>query len=285
MPMAAKLLEAGHELTVYNRTSSRADALVERGAARADSATALAAAVEVTMLCLATPPICEEVLLGPDGVIAAMPAGTLLIDFSSNGPDTAARCDAAAAAIGVGFLDAPVSGGPGGAEAGTLAIMVGGRDADFARARPLLDIMGGAVHHMGGVGAGSVAKIANQLIVGTSLAVVAEAFVMAAKYGLDMEQLFDVLMASSSGSKAMERNIGGKILKRDFEPDFSVDLLSKDLGLAMDLARQTGTRAATGAMADMLLREARALGHGSMDIASVVKVLEDLAGARVEPRG
>jgi 3-hydroxyisobutyrate dehydrogenase-like beta-hydroxyacid dehydrogenase len=284
LPMAANLLAAGHELAVYNRTSARADALVAKGATRAESATALAASVEVTMLCLATPPVCEEVLLGPDGVIAAMPAGTLLIDFSSNGPDTAGRCDEAAAAGGVGFLDAPVSGGPGGAEAGTLAIMVGGRDDDFARAAPLLDIMGGAVHHMGGVGAGSVAKIANQLIVGTSLAVLAEAFVMAAKYGLDVRQLYEVLMASSSGSKAMERNVGGKILNRDFSPDFSVDLLSKDLGLAMDLARQTGTRSATGAMADMLLREARALGYGGEDIAAAARVLEDLAGTRVESR-
>ncbi len=282
LPMAMNLLVAGHELSVFNRTGARADPLVERGAARAQSATALAAAADVTMLCLATPAVCEEVLLGPDGVIAAMPAGALLIDFSSNGPDTAERCDRAASAAGVGYLDAPVSGGPGGAEDGTLAIMVGGRDEDFDRARPLLDIMGDAVHHMGKVGTGSVAKIANQIIVGTNLAVMIEAFVMAAKYGLDLRQLFDVLMASSSGSKAMDRNIGGKILRRDFEPDFSVDLLSKDLGLAMALARQTGVRAATGAMADMLLREAQALGHGSRDIASAVKVLEDPAGIRVE---
>ena len=282
LPMAANLLAAGHDLTIQNRTASRADSLVESGAQWAETPVELAGAVDVTMLCLATPAVCEEVLLGPNGVIAAMPKGSLLIDFSSNGPDTAERCDRAAAAAGVGYLDAPVSGGPGGAEDGTLAIMVGGREEDFARAAPLLDIMGGAVHHMGKVGSGSVAKIANQIIVGTSLAVLAEAFVMAAKYGLDMGQLLDVLMASSSGSKAMERNIGGKILRRDFEPSFSVDLLSKDLGLAMSLARQTGVRAATGAMADMLLREAQALGHGSQDIASAVKVLEESAGTRVE---
>ncbi len=285
LPMAANLIAAGHDVTVYNRTAARADQLVEKGAARAETAAELAATVDVTMLCLATPAVCEEMLLGPDGVIAAMPEGTLLIDFSSNGPDTAERCDEAAAAGGVGYLDAPVSGGPGGAKDGTLAIMAGGREEDFARAGPLLDIMGGAVHHMGKVGTGSVAKIANQIIVGTSLAVLAEAFLMAAKYGLDMRQLLDVLMASSSGSKAMERNIGGKILRRDFEPDFSVDLLSKDLGLAMSLARQTGVRAATVAMADMLLREAQSLGHGSKDIASVVKVLEELAGTRVESHG
>ncbi len=284
LPMAANLIAAGHDVTVYNRTAARTEQLVEQGAARAETATDLAAAMDVTMLCLATPAVCEEVLLGTGGVIAAMPEGALLIDFSSNGPDTAERCDGAAATGGVGYLDAPVSGGPGGAEDGTLAIMVGGRKEDFVRARPLLDIMGGAVHHMGKVGTGSVAKIANQIIVGTSLAVLAEAFVMAAKYGLDMRQLLEVLMASSSGSKAMERNIGGKILSRDFAPDFSVDLLSKDLGLAMDLARQTGVRAATGEMADMLLREAQALGDGSRDIASAVKVLEGLAGTRVESR-
>ena len=285
MPMAANLLAAGHTLTVYNRTAHRADSLLAQGALWAETPFELAANADVTMLCLATPKICEQLLLGSDGVIAAMRAGSLLIDLSSNGPDTAERCGQAAAVGRIGYLDAPVSGGPAGAKNGTLAIMVGGTEEDFDRAAPLLDIMGASVHHMGKVGAGSVAKIANQIIIGTSLAVLAEAFVMAEKYGLNVVQLFEVLMASSSGSKAMERNIGGKILRRDFEPDFSVDLLSKDLGLAMALARRTGVRAATGAMADMLLREAQALGYGTEDIAASVKVLERLTGTEVASEG
>ena len=281
LPMAANLLAAGQTLTVYNRTAHRADSLVAQGALWAETPLELAANVDVTMLCLATPKVCEQLLLGSDGVIAEMKAGSLLIDLSSNGPDTAERCGQAAAMGQIGYIDAPVSGGPAGAKDGTLAIMAGGTEEDFVRAAPLLDIIGTSVHHMGKVGSGSVAKIANQLIVGTSLAVLAEAFVVAAKYGLNVAQLFEVLMASSSGSKAMERNIGGKILKREFEPDFSVDLLCKDLGLAMSLARRTGVRAATGAMADMLLREAQALGYGLEDIAASVKVLERLTGTTV----
>ena len=284
-PMAARLVESEHALVVYNRTPSKAAGLVAAGATLADSPAELASSCDVTMLCLLTPAVCEEMLMGAGGVIASAPAGSLIIDFSTNGPDTARRCFEAAAKRRVGFLDAPVSGGPVGAAAGTLAIMAGGEDTDFQRALPVLRLLGANIHHMGAAGSGSVAKLMNQVILGATLGVICEAFVVATKYGLDPQQLYNLLMGSSSAGRVMERNVGSMILKRNFDPQFAVDLLAKDLGLATDLARQTGVRMLLGTVAELFVRESQARGLGGRDMAAVVRPLEEVAGVEVKPRG
>lgn len=281
--MAGNILKAGHELAVYNRTPARARDLVTRGARQARSPAELATESDVVMACLLTPAVCEEIFLGANGVVAAAKPGTLLVDFSTNGPETAVRCHDAAKARQIGYLDAPVSGGPMGAQAATLAIMVGGDRRDFERANPLLDILGKNIHYLGPAGSGCAAKLANQVILGATLAVMCEAFVAAAKYGLDPAQLYQVLMGSTSGGRVMERNMGAKILKRDFHTQFSIDLMAKDLGLATTFGRQEGVRMVLGTMAELVVREAQATGYGGADIAALIRPLEQLAGAEVRP--
>ena len=280
-PMAANLLAAGYEVVVYNRTASKADDLVAGGAERAASPAELAAACDVTMACLLTPDVCEEIFLGDGGVVEATPSGSLILDFSTNGPDTSRRIYDAAKSRGIGYLDAPISGGPTGAKAATLAIMVGGDLADFERAMPILETLGASIHHMGASGCGSAAKLANQIILGGTLAVCCEAFVAATKYGIDASQLLEVLMGSSSGGKVMERNIGTMILNNDFDAQFSLDLLTKDLALATTQARDLGIRMLVGEMAELMAREAQAFGLGDNDMVAIIKPLEQSAGVEV----
>ena len=281
LPMAANLLAGGYDVVVYNRTASKADELVASGAEWAASPAELAAACEVTMACLLTPDVCEEIFLGDGGVIEAAPSDSLILDFSTNGPDTSRRLYDAAKLRGVGYLDAPVSGGPTGAKAATLAIMVGGDLPDFERAKPILETLGASIHHMGSSGCGSAAKLANQVILGGTLAVCCEAFVAATKYGIDPGQLFEVLMGSSSGGRVMERNIGTMILNNDFDAQFSLDLLTKDLALGTKQARDLGIRMLVGSMAELMAREGQASGLGDSDMVAMIKPLEQSANVEV----
>ncbi len=285
LPMTANLVKAGFEVVVWNRTASKADDLVARGAVLADSPGELAAQCEVVGACLLLPQISEEIFLGPGGVIDRAAPGSILIDFSSNGTDTAIKCYEAAKAKGQGYLDAPISGGPWGAEAGTLAIMIGGDKEVFDRAQPVLDVLGGNVTLMGGPGAGSVTKMANQVIFAAQLAISGEAFVMAQKFGIDPELLLKVLQSATAASASLDRNFTMKIFNRDFEPAFSVDLLAKDLGLTSDLCRSLGVRNNIGALAESFMREAQAAGNGGMDITAAVLTLERHAGVEVRPTG
>ncbi len=281
LPMAANLLAGGYDVVVYNRTASKADELVASGAEWAASPAELAAACEMTMACLLTPDVCEEIFLGDGGVIEAAPSDSLILDFSTNGPDTSRRLYDAAKLRGVGYLDAPVSGGPTGAKAATLAIMVGGDLPDFERAKPILETLGASIHHMGSSGCGSAAKLANQVILGGTLAVCCEAFVAATKYGIDPGQLFEVLMGSSSGGRVMERNIGTMILNNDFDAQFSLDLLTKDLALGTKQARDLGIRMLVGSMAELMAREGQASGLGDSDMVAMIKPLEQSANVEV----
>jgi 3-hydroxyisobutyrate dehydrogenase-like beta-hydroxyacid dehydrogenase len=284
LPMAANLLAGGYEVVVYNRTASKADELVAGGAERAGSPAELAAACEVIMACLLTPNVCEEIFLGDSGVVEAARGDSLILDFSTNGPDTSRRIYDAAKSRGVGYLDAPISGGPTGAKSATLAIMVGGDDADFERAKPIFETLGTTIHHMGSSGCGSAAKLANQIILGGTLAVCCEAYVTATKYGIDPGQLFEVLMGSSSGGKVMERNIGTMILNNDFEAQFSLDLLTKDLALSTKLAGDLGVRMLMGSMAELMAREGQALGLGGSDMVVMIRPMEEAAKVEVRAR-
>ena len=281
MPMATNLLKAGYELVVYNRTASKADGLVADGAERAESPATLAAECEIVMACLLTPDVCEDIFLGGRGVIDAAAPGSLVIDFSTNGPTTSRRIYEAAKARDIDYLDAPVSGGPSGAEAATLAIMVGGDAQDFERALSIFETLGSTIHHMGPSGCGSAAKSANQIILGATLAACCEAFVTTTKYGINPAQLFEVLMGSSSGGKVMDRNIGKMILNGDFDAQFSLDLLTKDLALATDLAKEMGVRMLVGSMAELTAREGQARGLGELDMVAMIRTMEEVAGIQV----
>ncbi len=281
MPMATNLRAAGHELVVHNRSRGKVEAFVAEGGVAATSPPDVAQQVEVLMVCLPFPQTCEEVLIGPGGAIEAAPDGQLWIDLSTNGADTARRIAAEAAQKGLGYLDAPVSGGPPGAEAGTLAIMVGGAREDFERAAHLLDILGGNVQHFGPVGAGCVAKLANQIVVGATNAVLAEAYVLAVRNGLDPQQLFDMLRTARANSATHELLLPNIVLPRKFDAAFAVNLLSKDLGLALALGRDSGVRLLVTNLVDQLFQEAQARGYGDQDIGAIFRPLEELAGVEV----
>ncbi|MDP6348697.1 MAG: NAD(P)-dependent oxidoreductase [Chloroflexota bacterium] len=283
LPMARNLLKAGHELTVHNRSQAGVEELVAAGATRAATVGEVVAA-DFIMTALPVPETVEEIYLGDGGLIANAPPGSILIDFSTNGIDTALRCGAAAAEKGIGYLDAPMSGGPARAEDGSLSIMLGGSEEDFAKARPVLDIVGGSIFLCGPVGAGTAVKMANQLIVGVTNAAVAEAFVLATKSGVDPALVYEVLNGAVAQSAVMTWTIPDSTLKRDFDPRFSLDLLTKDLGLITDMGKAQGVRLAVTTMAEVVHREAQAQGEGSNNVSAIIRPLEKLAGVEVRPR-
>lgn len=283
LPMARNLLQAGHNLIVCNRSQAGVDELVAAGATRADTVAGVAAA-DFIMTALPVPETVAEIYFGDGGLIANARPGSVLIDFSTNGTGTALRCGAAAAEKGLGYLDAPMSGGPARAEDGSLSIMLGGSEADFAKARPVLDIVGGSIFLCGPVGAGTAVKMANQLIVGVTNAAIAEAFVLATKSGVDPALVYEVLNGAVAQSAVMTWTIPDSTLKRDFDPRFSLDLLTKDLGLITDMGKAQGVRLAVTTMAEVVHREAQAQGEGANNVSAIIRPLEKLAGVEVRPR-
>jgi 3-hydroxyisobutyrate dehydrogenase-like beta-hydroxyacid dehydrogenase len=279
-PMARNILRRGFPLTVYNRTRSKTAGLEAEGATVAPSIAALAAGVEVVCTCVTGPRDVVEVYLGESGVLSGAREGTLLIDMSTVDPQTQQTVSRAAAERGCAYLDAPVSGGVGGATAGTLAIMCGGDAATFERARPVLEAMGQHLYHCGPAGAGATAKLINNLISACTAAAASEAMVLGAKAGLDLAQLHDLLMDASAGSKALGSMRQGAMVG-NFEPGFTIDNMQKDVTLAGGLARELGVRLLTGAITEQVLREAQLRGLGARGTAAQIIPMEDLAGVKV----
>ncbi|HKG37607.1 MAG TPA: 2-hydroxy-3-oxopropionate reductase [Conexibacter sp.] len=281
-PMARNLLAAGYPLTVCNRSQSPVDALVEAGAEAAATPAAAAATADVVITMLPDSPQVSEVVAGPDGVLEGARPGTLLIDMTSMSPIVARELAARAAEWGCAMLDAPVSGGDVGARDGTLSIMVGGDAAALERARPLLEVLGRTIVHVGEAGAGQVVKACNQLVVAQAIAAVSEALVLASKAGVEPARVLDVLSAGLAGNKVMEvrrRNL----LEHDFTPGFKVDLHSKDLGIVQATARELGVPLPMTAVVTELFQAARVAGHGGADHSALLTVLERLADHQITP--
>jgi len=271
-PMALNILKGGFPLNVYNRTPSKMEELVAQGATPTSSPRELAAASDVVCTCVSMPADVEEVILGLErGVIAGARPGSVVVDFSTVGPKTAQKVAAALAERGVGFVDAPVSGGPPGAAAGTLTVMCGGAREHFERVLPVLQCVGRKIVHAGPPGAGAVVKLVNQLLVSTNLAVACEGMVLGAKYGVDPRVLLDAVSASSGASAALTRNFT-LILHGKFDPLFALNLMYKDLNLAAEMGREAGVRLLLGHLALQVYEEA---------FAAVIKPLERLAGVEV----
>jgi 3-hydroxyisobutyrate dehydrogenase-like beta-hydroxyacid dehydrogenase len=216
----------------------------------------------------------EAVYLGPDGVRAGGPAGLVCADLSTIDPTTARGVADGLAAAGIAFLDAPVSGGPVGAETGTLSIMVGGDGAALETARPALAPLAGRIVHLGPVGAGSTVKLANQLLVGATTAAVMEAMTLGARAGIDARAMYEALAAGAADSVMLRRNVLDFLLPRQFEPAFAMRLLLKDLRLCVAEAERLGLDARTARLARDLYDEGAAAGLSSEDFAAVVKIIE-----------
>ncbi len=280
-PMTVKLLEAGHEVVVHSRSRGPVDQMVQRGARAASSPAEVAEATDFVLTALPTVAASELVFLGSDGLVQAARPGQVLVDHSTVSPNTSRAIAEAAAARGAAFLDAPVSGGPGGAEAGTLTVMVGGDRETFERTLPIFQTFGKNIHLIGPSGLGTVVKLVNQLLVGIHTAASAEAAVFGAKLGADPQAILDVIGTSFGGSTMLNRNLP-RMIRRDFSPATSAALILKDLGIITEVAREQEVRLLLGGLAQQLFVEARGSGLANNDMSALVQPLERLAGIRVD---
>ena len=276
-PMAANILAAGNEVRVYDTNPSATTTLEEAGAVRCEDLLSLASNSEIVILSLPGPPEVDAVA---SEVLESMSAGQTLVDMSTNSPAVVKRIAMRAQAKGVGFLDAPVSGGVRGARQGTLAIMVGGDKSLYDSLEPLFGVMGENLFHVGEVGAGNVAKLVNNMLAFSVMMSNAEALVLGAKAGVDPNVLWNTVRTSSGNSMTWEG--GGRAILRDrLAPMFTVDLACKDIGLATDLAREVGVDLTMIPTAERLLKGFQASGFAKEDVLATVKALEEAAGVTV----
>jgi 2-hydroxy-3-oxopropionate reductase len=275
--MAGNLARAGFELTVFNRTSTRAEDFVAHNpAAVAPGLAELAGRSDVVVTMLPGPPEVEAIVAGEGGLLEGMSRGTMLVDMSTSSPVLARGLAREAARRGIGMLDAPVSGGDVAAEQGTLSIMAGGGEADFARARPLFKAMGKTIVHVGGSGAGQVTKAANQVVVALTIEAVSEALVLGSAGGVAPEKILDVLSGGLAGNKVMEVK-REKFLSHKFEPGFRSELHHKDLGIALAAGREYGVVLPVTAIVDQMLLSMRRKGWGGEDHSALLRIIEDLS--------
>lgn len=283
--MAQNLIAAGYEMTVYDVVPAGIDELVGKGAKRADSPKQLASQVDVVLTSVPGPPEVEAAYLGENGIIAGAKKGALLIDLTSVDPATSIKVAEAAAAKGMRFLDAPVSGGVSGAQNATLTVMVGGEAAVFEEALPIFKVLGKNITHVGKTGAGSVVKIVNQLFVGVLSAAVAEGMMLGTKWGVDPEILYNTISTGFAGSNILTRHVTNFILKGEFEPGFTINLLSKDVWLALSLGREQSVPLDVTASASQILERAKAHGYGNKDMSATMLLMEKLVGVEVRGKG
>ncbi len=278
-PMATNLLNAGHDVTVWNRTAAKATPLIERGATLATSPADLAGQQpEVIFLNVTNTPDVEAILFDKNGIASAAQPGLILIDHSTISPvDTQRFAQRLLDDHHITFLDAPVSGGDIGAQQGTLSIMVGGPDDAFARVRPLLDVLGKSVIHCGPSGMGQACKACNQVAVAGALLGAVEALSLAKTMGLDLKTMIDVVGGGAAGSWQLS-NLGPKIAAGDHDPGFFIDYLLKDLGIVADTARQRGLPLELLPLAESLFRRASADGAGQLGTQAVARVYEKRGG-------
>jgi 2-hydroxy-3-oxopropionate reductase len=281
-PMARNLLRAGFELTVHNRTPAKAEALAAEGATTAASPAEAAGQGGLVITMLPGPAEVRAVLTGENGVLTGAQPGTLVVDMSTSSPALARELAERARPGAVGMLDAPVSGGPEGAQGGTLSIMVGGEPADVERARPVLEVLGATVTHVGGHGAGQVVKACNQIVVALIIQAVSEALVLGAKAGADPAAILRVLSGGMAANRLLELR-AAKFLEHDFSPAGRVRYHHKDLGIALATAREVGVALPATALVDQLFAALDARGQGDQDHVALLTLIEDLAAHRIDP--
>lgn len=277
-PMARNLLAAGFPLVVHNRSRGAVDELVAEGAEAAASAREVAERSEVVITMLPDTPDVEQVVAGPDGVLEGAGRGMLLVDMSTISPVATRQLAERARAVGVGMLDAPVSGGDRGAVAATLSIMVGGEEEHFQRALPLFEAMGKTITHCGPTGAGQTVKACNQVVVALAIQAVSEALVLGTRAGVNPEVILRVLGGGMAQSRVMEMR-GPTMAQGTFEPGFRARLHHKDLGIVLQTAREYGAALPATALMDQLLGSLVAQGRGDWDHSALLTVVEQLSSA------
>jgi 3-hydroxyisobutyrate dehydrogenase len=275
-PMARRLIGGGHRVRVFNRTPEKARAMVADGASVAADAAACAAGAEVVFIMVPDTPDVEATVAK---IEPALKAGQLVVDMSTVAPAAERAIAARLKPSGVDYLDAPVSGGDVGAREGTLAIMVGGEANAFERARPLFELMGKRVTHMGPPGAGQMTKLANQIAVALALEAAAEAIKLARAGGLDAARMIEAIGAGAAGSWQLS-NLGPKIIAGDYRPGFFIKLVRKDLRLVAEAAREAGLALPGLALMTSMFNSAAALGHDLDGTQAVAAALDRLADVK-----
>jgi 2-hydroxy-3-oxopropionate reductase len=278
--MAGHLQQAGHRLLFCPHRRPTPPALIEAGGRDCASPREVAEAADVVVLMLPDTPQVAEVLLAEDGVVAGLSPGKLVVDMSSVSPIETQAFAARVTEAGCDYLDAPVSGGEVGAEAGSLTIMVGGPQAAFDRARPLFETLGRNITLVGDHGAGQTCKVANQIVVALTIEAVAEALLFASKAGVDPARVREALMGGFANSRILEVH-GERMIRRTFEPGFRVELHQKDLNLALSGARALGISLPNTATAQELFNACAGQGWGDLDHAAMARALELLAAHEI----
>ncbi len=282
-PMLRNLIGAGHEVTAFDVVEDARQAARDAGATLAATVADAAAAGDVVITMLPAGEHVREVYMGSEGIIAAVAPGSLLIDCSTIDVETARAVNASAAEAGFEMLDAPVSGGVAGAEAGTLTFMVGGADDAFARAEPVLAVMGKTIVHAGASGNGQAAKICNNMILGASMIVVGEAFVLAERLGLEAQKLFDIASTASGQCWSLTTYcpVPGPVptspANRDYQAGFTAAMMLKDLRLAQEAANAAGATTPLGAQAEALYGRYCEGGNADVDFSGIIKMIESWA--------
>jgi 3-hydroxyisobutyrate dehydrogenase len=279
-PMARNLLKAGYHLTVWNRSQPGIEELVGDGASPASSPEDVAHQSDVIITMVTDSPDVEKVALGPKGIIEGGRPGLVHIDMSTISPAVTRAIASRLAEKGIEMLDAPVSGGDTGAQAGTLSIMVGGKEETFQRCRPIFEVLGRTIVHCGPNGAGQTVKLCNQIVVALNNLAMCEALVFATKAGVDTRRMLEAVGAGAASSWAL-LNLAPRVLARDFRPGFKVAHQQKDLRLALETAEQQSIPLPGTSLVHQLFAAVEAEGQGAECTQAQVKALEKLAGTEV----
>lgn len=276
-PMAGRLIEAGHDLTIHNRTRAREEALAERGAARASSPKEAAAGADLVITMVSDTPDVEAVILGPDGAIHGMKEGAVLVDMSTISPTATREIARALEAKGVDMLDAPVSGGSEGASNGTLSIMVGGKAGVLESLRPVLGVLGNTITHVGPIGSGQVTKAINQVIIAGTYAAVAEGVALGLAAGLDIDAAHQAVSGGAAGSWVLT-NRAANMIADHYPLGFRTRLHRKDLGIALETARELGVALPVAAFVEQIETGLMKRGHGEEDVSNIARFFREQAG-------
>lgn len=279
-PMAGHLLAAGFPLWVHNRSQTAVAELVAQGASAARTPAELAAQVDIVLTCLPDSPDVEAVVLGPDGIAAGAKPGLIIVDHSTIQPATARKVAAALAERGLGWLDAPVSGGQLGAEQGTLTVMVGGEAAALERARPALQAFSKAITHIGAAGAGQVAKCCNQIMVAAQMTALAELLIFARKAEVDPAKVVQAIRGGAAACWTLD-NKPERLFAGNRQPGFKAYMQAKDMGIVMQSAAEMDMPMPATAVATQLYDQMLGMGLGDLDNSALVAVLEEMAGVEL----
>ncbi|MEE8541183.1 MAG: NAD(P)-dependent oxidoreductase [Desulfobacterales bacterium] len=278
-PMALNILAAGHEVTVHNRTREREEAVAKEGAQRAASPKEAALGAEIIIICVSDTPDVEDIILAGNGIIQGAQPESIVVDMSTISPTVTRRIAAELNKKNIKMLDAPVSGGSEGAQKGTLSIMIGGEADDVAKALPVLEAMGKTITHVGSSGAGQITKAINQIIISGTYMTVAEGLTLGIKAGLDMHKVVKAVSGGAAGSWILN-NRADNVIKNEYPLGFRVKLHRKDLGIALNAARELGVTLPCTAFVEQIENGLIAQGYGDEDVSAIARTIREQSGVK-----